>query len=364
MNILVVNIGSSSVKYGIYVDNNCLETGKIDVSSPKYSNIARLKAGQEKKVIPLPEGTDRLTALRQTIELLQGDYGTFDACGHRGVILGEAVTQSQVYDAEMRAYLESIAHKAPMHIPQLIKAMDYFTKILPDTKHVLVFDTQFHGEWEEKVYRYALPEKYDFRRCGYHGIAYESAWDQLTDKHPNLKSASGLMFQLGSGCSVCAVKEGKSVDTSFNTNPMEGLMMGTRPGNLDTSVALDILTTEFDGDIAKLMTMLNTEAGLKGVSGFSNDLRDVMESDDPKAKLAYEMFCFNAAKQAASMAISAGAVDFVSFTGGIGENSPEVREAILTYLKPLLRQDTIIEVVYADEEIVIASNVKKLLQSN
>jgi len=313
MNVLVLNAGSSSLKFDLW------EIGR--------QTERLLIKGSAERVGSMEEALDGAFAKLR-------DF-TIDAVGHRVVHGGDLYHASVIVDAAVERGIEELSVLAPLHNPHNLEGIRAARRKLPLLKQVAVFDTAFHHTLPPHAYAYALPYEYltekKIRRYGFHGISHRYVSWKFADLRGKKRADYRLITcHLGNGCSVCAIDHGISIDTSMGFTPLEGLVMGTRSGDIDAGAILHLIDNE---KIAPrdLLNTLNSESGLKGVSGVSNDMRDVMASaknGNERAALAVEMFCYRVRKYVGAYAAVMNGADALIFTGGIGENSPEIRERI------------------------------------
>jgi acetate kinase len=329
MQVLVLNCGSSSLKYAIFEIDSREVLAKGLVERIGSSN-ATLKRGKLEPVsINAPDHTAAIAAVAE-LEDLTG----IQAVGHRVVHGGEAFTKPvQISDAVMQA-LEENAHLAPLHNPPNIAGIRAAQLALPGVPQVAVFDTGFHSSLPAKAFLYAIPKAFyeqdKIRRYGFHGTSHEYVASQaariLEKPLENLKLVS---LHLGNGASACAILHGQSVDTSMGFTPLEGLVMGTRSGDLDAGVVLELAKRN---GIPATLEMLNKRSGMQGLSG-SSDLRDVhakAEAGDVWAEHALEVFAYRVQKTIGAYAAAMNGLDAVIFTAGVGENDRKMRARILT----------------------------------
>ena len=347
MNILVINAGSSSLKYQLFdMDNEsvlakglCERIG-IDGHLKHTPNNGKPVFNED---IALP---DHAVAIQAVIDkLTSAEYGVvasmseIDAVGHRVVHGGEHFAQSTLITDEVMKAIEDCIPLAPLHNPANITGIEACTKVIGNVPQVAVFDTAFHQSMPSKAYTYAVPHKYydDYkvRRYGFHGTSHRYVTDRaaaLLGKP--VEDVNIITCHMGNGSSICAVKGGKSIDTSMGFTPIAGLPMGTRCGDLDVSVMEFIM--KMDGlDIDAMMKVLNKESGVLGISGTSSDFRDLdiaAGKGDERAALALDVFTYSVAKTVGAYAVALGKVDAIVFTAGIGENSASVRKAIADQL--------------------------------
>ena len=346
MNVLVINCGSSSLKFqlinsdteAVLAKGLCERIG-ID-GSLTYQPAGGEKTTENKA---MPTHTE---AIQFVIDALTDDkrgvvksLDEIGAVGHRVVHGGEKFASSAVITDEMIKAVEECNDLAPLHNPANLIGIAACKELMPNTPMVGVFDTAFHQTMPEKAYMYGLPyeyyEKYKVRRYGFHGTSH-SFVSQRTAEIMNrpYEETKTIVCHLGNGASICAVKNGKSVDTSMGLTPLEGLVMGTRSGDIDPAI-LEFLAKKEDMDITALMNMLNKKSGVHGVSGISSDFRDLTagaESGNKRAQIAIDVFAYRVAKYVGSYAAAMNGVDAIAFTAGIGENVCLVREKVCEYL--------------------------------
>ena len=339
MKVLVLNCGSSSIKYQVFVmpEGKVIAKGLVQRIGESEGGIEQ-SAGGSKQVLAL-NIPDHEFGLQQAVKLLtEGDKAPLDdvseigAVGHRVVHGGERFTETVRIDDEVIKAIEAHAELAPLHNPPNLQGIRVALKMLPDAPQVAVFDTAFHQTMPPRSYRYALPDhlyrESGMRRYGFHGTSFRyvamraAAMLEVSPLEANL-----IACHLGNGCSIAAIAGGKSVDTSMGFTPLEGLVMGTRSGDIDPGIVFHL------GRVQKLSMdeinrLLNKQSGLLGISEKSNDVRELLklvEGGDKKADLALDVFCYRLKKYIGAYYAVLGKVDAVVFTAGIGENSPEVR---------------------------------------
>ena len=346
MNILVINCGSSSLKFQLI--NSDSEQVLAKGLCERIGIDGRLvyqPEGGEKEVTdaPMPTHTE---AVRMVLDALvnpkTGAITSLDeigAVGHRVVHGGEAFTTSTVIDDAVIEAVKSVSDLAPLHNPANLIGIDACQTLMPGVPMVAVFDTAFHQTMPKEAYMYAVPyeyyEKYKARRYGFHGTSHsyvsKHAAEMLDTPYEELKT---IVCHLGNGASVCAVKNGKSVDTSMGLSPLEGLVMGTRSGDIDPSV-MEYIAGKEDLSLSEMMNVLNKKSGVAGLSGVSSDFRDLRaaanEGND-KAALAISVFAYRVAKYIGAYTAAMNGVDVICFTAGVGENSGDVRAEICSYL--------------------------------
>lgn len=346
MNILVINCGSSSLKFQLI---------NSDTEAVLAKGLCE-RIGIDGRLTYQPEGGEKTTedkampthteAIQFVIDALtdaeRGVVASLDeinAVGHRVVHGGEKFASSTIITDEVFKAIEECNDLAPLHNPANLIGIEACQKLMPGTPMVAVFDTAFHQTMPEKAYMYGLPyeyyEQYKVRRYGFHGTSHsfvsKRTAEILGKAYDETKT---IVCHLGNGASICAVANGKSVDTSMGLTPLEGLVMGTRSGDIDPAI-LEFLAKKEDMDIAALMNMLNKKSGVQGVSGLSSDFRDLTagaEAGNKRAAIAIDMFAYRVAKYVGSYAAAMNGVDAIAFTAGIGENVCIVREKVCEYL--------------------------------
>ena len=347
MNILVINCGSSSLKYQLINSESeeVLAKGLCERIGIDGSCITHQPKGGEKvkTEIAMPTHTQAVAAV---IEKLTDEkvgvvksLAEIDAVGHRIVHGGEKFASSVVIDAEVMKAIEDCNDLAPLHNPANLIGINSCREIMPDVPMVAVFDTAFHQTMPKKAYLYGLPyeyyEKYKVRRYGFHGTSHDFVSNRVAEimgrKREDLKI---IVCHLGNGASVSAVKNGKCVDTSMGLTPLEGLVMGTRSGDIDPAI-MEFIAKKENLDIEGIMNVLNKKSGVEGLSGVSSDFRDLeaaYNEGNPRAIDACEVFAYRVAKYIGSYVAAMNGVDAIAFTAGIGENTSFIREKILAYL--------------------------------
>ncbi len=342
--ILVINCGSSSLKFALLAEGKRtpILSGVAENLGQPESRLS-IRQTSDKTLVGLEGGDHRaalaalLTTLRQR-ELL----GSVAAVGHRVAHGGERFTGSMLASDTVLEDLEAISHLAPLHNPANILGIRIARETLPDVPHVLVFDTAFHSSLAPSAYRYAIPsefyEKAGVRRYGFHGTSHRFVANEAVAQLDLDPEDHGIVVaHLGNGASATAVHDGKSVDTTMGLTPLEGLVMGTRSGDIDAG-ALFHIAREVGYSLDELDTMLNRRSGLLGLSGLSNDCR-TLESAAAEghagAQLALDVFVHRLARYIGALAMAVPRLDAVVFTGGIGENSSYVRAKTMARLGPL-----------------------------
>ena len=349
MKILVLNAGSSSLKYKLYALNplSVLASGAIEqIVEGGYIKAIGEMTQQLKQV--------GITSLSQ-----------LDAIGHRVVHGGERFTQSVQIDETVTAAIRTLIPLAPLHNPANLEGIMITRAEAPEVPQVAVFDTAFHQTIPDYAYRYALPEEtytqMGIRRYGFHGTSHHFvAREAAAELDRDLSDVNLITLHLGNGASVCAIKEGRSVDTSMGFTPLEGLIMGSRSGDLDPAI-LAYLSREHGYSIEALDHMLNKQSGLLGLCG-ENDMRQLhrmIAEGDARAVLAHKMFCYRIVKYIGAYTAVLGKVDAIVFTGGIGEHDAVTRQAIMAQLPG----DTRYLTIATDEELEIALQTHALVKN-
>ena len=346
MNVLVINCGSSSLKYQLI--NSDTEAVLAKGLCERIGIDGRLtyqKAGGEKEVTEAAMPTHK-EAIQLVLDALTNEktgavksLAEVNAVGHRVVHGGEKFASSVVINDEVLKAIEECNDLAPLHNPANLIGINACRDLMPGVPMVAVFDTAFHQTMPEKAYLYGLPyeyyEKYAVRRYGFHGTSHS-----FVSKHAaeflglDLNNSKIIVAHLGNGASISAVLNGKCVDTSMGLTPLEGLVMGTRSGDIDPAI-MEFIAKKENLDIAGVMNVLNKKSGVQGISKVSSDFRDLESGMNEGNKLcaaALEVFCYRVAKYIGSYVAAMNGVDAIAFTAGIGENAPLVREKVLAYL--------------------------------
>ncbi len=336
---LIINAGSSSLKFSVFCG-----AGKADLEAVLSGQISGI--GTE----PMFEAKDaqrRVLADGAVDEVAPGDRAgllgfllswmrhelkdtRLVAAGHRVVHGGTRFATPVRITPQVLADLEGLIPLAPLHQPHNIAAMAALAEVYPELPQVACFDTAFHQTRPWQAQTFAIPRELTeegVRRYGFHGLSYEYIAQRLPQIAPELADARVVVCHLGSGSSLCALRAGKSMDTTMGFTALDGLPMGTRPGNIDPGVLIYLMREKGMGADA-LEKLLYHKSGLLGVSGVSNDMRALLDSDSPQAAEAVELFCFQVAKQATALATAMGGLDAVVFTAGVGENSAPVRARV------------------------------------
>ena len=397
MKVLVLNCGSSSIKYKLFdMDHKAvIAQGGIEKIGLKDSFLKLTLPNGEKKILEkdIPEHTAGVEFILQT--LTGAEYGVvksmdeIDAVGHRMVHGGEKFSQSVLLTPEVLAAFEACNDLAPLHNPANLKGVHAISAILPNVPQVGVFDTAFHQTMPDYAYMYAVPyelyQKYGVRRYGFHGTSHRYVSKRVCEfLGVEPEGQRIITCHIGNGGSITAIKDGKSVDTSMGLTPLEGLMMGTRSGDIDGGAVTYIMEKEHL-DAAGMSNLLNKKSGVLGIFGESSDMRDLeaaAAAGNPKALLAERMYFYRMKKYIGSYAAALGGVDIIVFTGGVGENQASARWAACEGLEfmgikldaernKVRGEEAIIStddsqvkvvVIPTDEELMIASDTMSILQ--
>lgn len=376
MKILVLNCGSSSIKYKLYNmdDQSVMAAGGIErVGMPESFNLVKLPNGEKKKLMrDIPEHT---AGVKFIFECLTDpeigaikDLNEITAVGHRLVHGGEKFNKSVRITDEVIKQMEACNDLAPLHNPANLKGVAAVTELMPNLPQVGVFDTAFHQTMPDYAYMYALPyelyEKYAVRRYGFHGTShrYVSARAcEFLGVDANQKKV--ITCHIGNGGSLAAVLNGKCVDTSMGLTPLEGLMMGTRSGDVDGG-ALTFIQDKLGLDSAGLSNLLNKKSGVLGITGISSDMRDIdaaATNGDKKAQLALQMYFYRIKKYIGAYAAAMGGVDVIVFTAGVGENQASMREAVCENMEFLgIKLDKEINSKIHGEEAILSTPDSKV----
>ncbi|WP_105213543.1 MULTISPECIES: acetate kinase [unclassified Pseudoalteromonas] len=340
--VLVLNCGSSSLKFAV-IDASSGDELLSGLAERLHNDDASLKykfAGN-KEQNALPAGADHKIAIDTLVTLIhQYDLAKdLIAVGHRVVHGGEQFTGSQLITPDVLDAITQTAQLAPLHNPANLTGIQAAQAAFPELVQVAVFDTAFHQSMPKHAFLYALPyslyKEHGVRRYGFHGTSHHYVSTQAVEALGLAADNHRLITaHLGNGCSVCAIKNGASVDTSMGLTPLEGVVMGTRSGDIDPGL-FDFLTSQLGYSVAEVNTMLNQQSGLLGISELSNDCRTIEEAyleGHEQATLALDIFCYRLAKQIAAYLVPLNGLDALIFTGGIGENSDIIRAKVLAHL--------------------------------
>ena len=395
MKIFVLNCGSSSVKYKLYdmEGERVLAEGRVERVGQENATITHQSTGKEKitKTMPILEHT---VAISETLHLLlHPEHGVLnsldeiDAVGHRVVHGGESFSESTLIKEDTKDILDSLAELAPLHNPANVMGIRAAERLMPHTPQVAVFDTAFHSTMPSHAYLYAIPfnlyQKHKVRRYGFHGTSHLFVTQKAAEMMgKDIKDLKIVSCHLGNGASIAAVQGGQSVDTTMGFTPLEGLMMGTRSGDIDPGAIFYLMKT-YDLSLHEIDSLLNKHSGLYGIAGVS-DMRDIekkMSEGDRLAQMAFDMYEYRIRKYIGAYIAAMGGIDALVFTAGIGENTPSLRTKLcqnLSYLgielneelnqkrgEPLdiTTEDSKVRVfvIPTDEELVIARDTATIV---
>lgn len=349
MKVLVINCGSSSLKYQL-IDMNSdevLAQGLVDRIGISGSILTQKVSGRDKYIVNEPM-KDHQEAIKYVLDaLVDNKHGVIksmdeiSAVGHRVVHGGEKYSESVIVNEEVMAYLEECVKLAPLHNRPNIIGIEACKKLMPNTPMVVVFDTAFHGTMPKEAYIYPIPyefyEKHGIRKYGFHGTSHKYVSRKVAEvMGKDIKDLKIITCHLGNGGSITAVKDGKSIDTTMGFTPLDGITMGTRCGSIDPAIVI-YLIKDLGYSVEEVNTILNKKSGLYGISGLSSDLRDIKDAafnkGDERAQLAIDVYNYKVRTQIGAYAAAMGGVDVVVFTAGVGENSVETRIGCLEGLE-------------------------------
>lgn len=331
MNTLVLNCGSSSVKYSLWdiPAEKKIISGIIDCI-----HVAGIPCKHIRNNDSIPEEINidnHAEAVAYIINLIKKIGVNIAAIGHRVVQGGERFKESTLINEEVKDAISHYFDIAPLHNPPNLEGVIACEKNYPGVPNVAVFDTAFHQTIPEVASTYAIPKylakKHGIRRYGFHGISHKYVSEELTKRFPTIKKI--ISCHLGNGSSITAIDSGRSIDTSMGFSPLEGLVMGTRPGDLDPEIPIYLMEKE-GLKTGEMLSILNRQSGVAGISGISSDMRKLLNSDDPAAALAVDVYCYRVKKYIGAYTAILDGCDAIIFTAGIGENSPAVRHRILS----------------------------------
>ncbi|KAF5046795.1 Acetate kinase [anaerobic digester metagenome] len=397
MKVLVINAGSSSLKYQLYDMSNeaVLAKGLVERIGIEGSLLTHRPEGKDKHVIQT-EMPDHKIAIQLVLDALVDpvvgvikNVDEITAVGHRIVHGGEKYSSSVLLDDQLMEELKEVSKLAPLHNPPALIGIRACRELMPHTPMTAVFDTSFHQTMDPVAYMYAIPyELYEsdkIRRYGFHGTSHKYVANRAAEMlNRNIEDMKIVTCHLGNGSSVTAVKHGKAIDTSMGFTPLAGLVMGTRTGDMDPAI-VTYLMSEKGWDAKAVDNLMNKKSGVLGVSGVSSDFRDLEKAaaeGNKRAQLALDMFHYRVRKYIGSYAAAMGGIDAIVFTAGLGENSPMAREEILKGLEFLgfevdLAKDNVrgkevifssdnsrvkLMVIPTNEELMIARDTKVLVQ--
>lgn len=396
MKILVINCGSSSLKYQLYnMDNNeVLAKGLVERIGIEGSNLQHKPTGKAKdKYVfeqPLKNHSEAIKLVMEKLVDAEcgviADLNEIGGVGHRVLHGSKFFTESCIVTEEVKKVVSECADLGPLHNPANLMGINACEELMPGVKNVAVFDTAFHQTMPPKAYMYPLPyeyyEKYNVRRYGFHGTSHRYVSKRCIEMLGNPEHSKIITCHLGNGSSIAAVKDGKCIDTSMGLTPLAGFLMGTRCGDIDPAIVPYIMKKE-NLTPDEIDTIMNKKSGLLGVTGISSDFRDAeaaMNEGNERAKLGLDMFRYGIAKYIGSYVVALGGCDAIVFTAGIGENNAGHRAAICEYLdclgvkidpeKNKLRGDVDFTgegskiktfIIPTDEELMIAQDTQELL---
>jgi acetate kinase len=398
MNILVINCGSSSLKFQLIdmTTENVAAKGLCERIGIDGSRIVYTPAGGEKITIesPMPTHTEAIKIVLDC--LTNAEYGVIkslseiNAVGHRVVHGGEKFASSTIITEEVIKVIEECNELAPLHNPANLIGINVCRELMPGVPMVAVFDTAFHQTMPKKAYLYGLPMKayteHKIRRYGFHGTSHKFVSKRVAEfLGKPVEDMKTIVCHLGNGASICAVDGGKSVDTSMGFTPLAGLVMGTRSGDIDPAI-LEYYAAKEGMTLSEVTTVLNKKSGLEGLTGGKSDCRDLeagYHEGDEACTTALEIFCYDVAKYVGAYVASMNGVDTIAFTAGIGENSGLIREKVCSYLGYLgikidaeqnskRGEDLIIStpdskvtvcIIPTNEELMIARDTKALVEA-
>ena len=373
MNVLVINCGSSSLKYQLINSDTeaVLAKGLCERIGIDGRLVYQL-AGHDKEITEAPMPTHK-EGIQMVLDALVNpktgavkSLSEIDAVGHRVVHGGEKFAQSVVLNEEVLAKVEECNELAPLHNPANLIGIRVCQELMPGVPMVVVFDTAFHQTMPQKAYLYGLPyeyyEKYKVRRYGFHGTSHSFVSKRLAEfLNLDYNNSRLIVAHLGNGASISAVLDGKCVDTSMGLTPLEGLVMGTRSGDIDPAI-MEFIAKKENLDIDGIMDVLNKKSGVEGLSGVSSDFRDLeaaYHEGNPRAIAACEVFAYRVAKYIGAYVAAMNGVDAIAFTAGIGENTSFIREKILAYFGYLgITMDKEANMVRGEDKIISTPDSK------
>ncbi|MEG1685016.1 MAG: acetate kinase [Bacteroides sp.] len=376
MKILVLNCGSSSIKYKLFNMNTkeVLAQGGIEKIGLKGSFLKLTTPKGEKVVLEkdIPEHTVGIEFILKT--LISPEYGAIqsldeiEAVGHRVVHGGERFSKSVLINKEVIDMIIACNDLAPLHNPANLKGINAVTAIMPNVPQIGVFDTAFHQTMPDYAYMYAIPhelyDKYAVRRYGFHGTSHRYVSQRVCDYlGVNPQGLKIITCHIGNGGSISAIKDGKCMDTTMGLTPLEGLMMGTRSGDIDAGAVTFIMDKE-GLTTTGVSNMLNKKSGILGISGVSSDMRELdaaCKAGNPRALLAEEMYYYRIKKYIGAYAAALGGVDIIVFTGGVGENQSQCRAEVCKGMEYMgIELDTVMNSKIHGDEAVISTSTSKV----
>ncbi|MFA5930925.1 MAG: acetate kinase [archaeon] len=339
MNFLVINSGSSSLKFSYFQNEDCIISGMCEELGSDRSKLKYEANGKKESLsIPLPSHADAISEIQKHLGD-KIDFNKLEVIVHRVVHGGEEFKKPLIINKENLEKLKELNSLAPLHNPPNLLGLEVMMKLVPNAVQIAVFDTAFHSTLPEKAFLYGIPyefyKKYHIRKFGFHGSSHAFVFSEAK-RILNHAPSRVITAHLGNGSSLCAIKDGKSVDTTMGFTPLEGTMMGTRSGTIDPAIVTFLMTKE-NLSISEVEKTLNKKSGLLGLSELTSDMRILEEQIEthPGAKRAISVFCYHLTKFIGSYCAVLNGLDVLVFTGGIGEKSPIVRKSVckeLTYL--------------------------------
>lgn len=349
MKVLVINCGSSSLKYQLIdmEDDRTLAQGLVERIGINGSVLTQKIDGKEKYVVE-ETMADHEDAIKHVLNALVDkehgiikDMSEIDAVGHRVVHGGERYSKSVLVNDEVMKYLDECIKLAPLHNKPNIIGIEACKSLMPNTPMAVVFDTAFHGTMPKEAYMYALPyelySEHGIRKYGFHGTSHKYVANKVAEAMgKDIKDLKIITCHLGNGASITAVKNGESIDTTMGFTPLDGIVMGTRSGSIDPAIVI-YLIKELGYTVDEVNDILNKKSGILGISGVSSDFRDIRaaayEENNERAKLALDLYHYKVRCQIGAYAAAMGGVDVIVFTAGVGENAIETREGCLEGLQ-------------------------------
>ena len=375
MNILVLNCGSSSLKYQLINmdDESVLAKGLVERIGIEGSILTHKPTGKDKYVVEQPMKDHNIAVKLVLDALVDETHGVIKnadeiaAVGHRVLHAGEKYKESCLVNEDVKSVVRECFDLGPLHNPANLIGIEAVEAAMPGKPNVAVWDTAFGGTMEPKAYLYAIPreyyEKYHVRRYGFHGTSHSFVSKRLVEYlGMDLNNSKVIVAHLGNGASVSAVVNGKCVDTSMGLTPLEGLVMGTRSGDIDPAI-MEFIAKKENLDIEGVMNVLNKKSGVQGMTGISSDFRDLeaaYNEGNEYAINAIEVFCYRVAKYIGSYVAAMNGVDAIAFTAGIGENTNLVRRKIVAYLGYLgiTIDNEVNDATHGDEAVISTPNSK------
>lgn len=362
MRLLVLNAGSSSLKFAVF-DRQLAVMLKGQVSGIGSKPRLEVDGHPGRDVPHVTTPSEGLLIAAEWLADNGHEPAQFTGIGHRIVHGGTQYVSPVVVDDQVQQDLDALRQLAPLHLPFGLGVLREMRSVAPDVPNVACFDTAFHATQPELATRLPLPRAYfdkGYRRYGFHGLNYQHVVEALPQVSGGPLPRRLLAAHLGSGASMCAIFDGKSVATTMGFSTADGLVMGTRTGSIDPGVLVALMRDEHM-NLDQLEDILYRRSGLLGLSGISADMRVLLASDRTEASEAVDYYCYSAARHAASLVPALGGVDAMVFTGGVGENAGAVRARIMSHLKWLGIGAENVFVVPANEELTIARGVKELV---